>query len=478
MRGGDDTGLGRAIAPQARAHAERSGVVALADARDAFASRVLLADAAQRSLDLQYYIWRADLSGTLLFEALHRAAERGVHVRLLLDDNNTAGLDPLLRVLDAHPNIELRLFNPFAQRWARWLGYLIDFARLNRRMHNKSFTADGQATIVGGRNVGDEYFDADDERLFLDLDVLAVGPVVHEVAKDFERYWNSGSAYAVDRLLPAADRADLDALAARASLIEHDPAAAAYMRALHGSDFVQRTLGGALAFEWTTARLVSDDPAKGLDRAPPEALIGRHLRATLGEPLRELQLVSPYFVPGAAGVAAFAALARRGVKVSVLTNSLAATDVAAVHAGYAKRRKALLEAGVALYEMKPTASRAGASGRARIGRSAASLHAKTFAVDRARVFVGSFNFDPRSARLNTEMGLVIDSAALAGRLADAFATDIAQHSYELRLGPRGALQWLERQDEQVVLHDTEPGSSHGLRAAVRLLSLLPIEWLL
>ena len=188
--------------------------------------------------------------------------------------------------------------------------------------------------------------------------------------------------------------------------------------------------------------------------------------------------MSPYFVPGAAGVAAFAALARRGVKVSVLTNSLAATDVAAVHAGYAKRRKALLEAGVALYEMKPTASRAGASGRARIGRSAASLHAKTFAVDRARVFVGSFNFDPRSARLNTEMGLVIDSAALAGRLADAFATDIAQHSYELRLGPRGALQWLERQDEQVVLHDTEPGSSHGLRAAVRLLSLLPIEWLL
>ena len=474
----DDTWLGRAIAPRASAHPHRSGVVALADARDAFASRVLLADAAERSLDVQYYIWHGDRSGTLLFNALYRAAERGVHVRLLLDDNNTAGLDVRLRALDAHPNIEVRLFNPFALRGARWLGYLSDFTRLNRRMHNKSFTADHQATIVGGRNVGDEYFDVDEERLFFDLDVLAVGPVVREVSKDFERYWTSGSAYPVDRILPAAGRGELERLAARAAQIERDPAAAAYVQALRESDFVRRMLAGELAFEWSAVRLVSDDPAKALGRAAPEALIDRHLLATLGEPARELHLVSAYFVPTAAGVEAFAALARRGVKVWVLTNSLAATDVAAVHAGYAKRRKALLQAGVALFEMKPTASSASAAGHARLGRSASSLHAKTFAVDRTRVYVGSFNFDPRSARLNTEMGLVIDSAALAGQLADAFATDIAQHSYELRLGPRGALQWLERQGDRVVLHDTEPGSGIGLRAAVWLLSLLPIEWLL
>ena len=473
------TRLGRAITPQALAHPGQSGVVALGDARGAFASRVLLAEAAERTLDVQYYIWRDDMPGTLLFATLRRAAERGVRVRLLLDDNNTdAQLDMLLAALDAHPNIEVRLFNPFVQRGARWLGYLTDLPRLNRRMHNKSFTADNQATIVGGRNVGDEYFDAGDGVLFVDLDVLAVGPVVREVSADFDRYWASRSSYPVDRLLPATDRTDLERLAARAMDLERDPAAAAYVRALRQSEFVRRMLAGALEYEWTAVRMVSDDPAKGLGRAAPEALIGQRLKATLGAPARELQLVSPYFVPTAAGVEAFIAMARRGVKVSVLTNSLAATDVAAVHAGYAKRRKALLESGIVLYETKRTASDARGAALTGSGSSASSLHAKTFAVDRARIFVGSFNFDPRSAQLNTEMGFVIDSAALAGRLADDFAGNLPQQAYEVRLGDGGALLWLERHGDAIVVHDTEPHSGTGLRLAVWLLSLLPIDWLL
>lgn len=188
-----DTSLGRAIAPMVEAHPGKSGIVALTDDLDAFAVRVLLAQAAERSLDVQYYIWQQDLSGTLLLEALHRAADRGVRVRLLLDDNNTRGLDKLLAALDAHPNIEVRLFNPFLHRRWRALGYLSDFARLNRRMHNKSFTADGQVTIIGGRNIGDEYFGAGDF-LFADLDVLAIGPVAADVAQDFDRYWNSPPA--------------------------------------------------------------------------------------------------------------------------------------------------------------------------------------------------------------------------------------------------------------------------------------------
>ena len=473
-----DTPLGRAIAPLAEAHPGQSGVVALADARDAFASRVLLADAAQRTLDVQYYIWHNDHSGTLLFAAVLRAAERGVRVRLLLDDNNTAGLDALLAALDAHPNIEVRLFNPFVQRNARWLGYLTDLPRLNRRMHNKSFTADNQATIVGGRNIGDEYFDAGDGVLFVDLDVLAVGPVVREVSKDFDRYWASGSSYPVSGLLLAADPAELERLVARASAFERDPAALAYVRTLQDSDFVRRALARELAFEWTGVRMVSDDPRKALGRAPPEALIGERLKAVLGEPVHELKLVSPYFVPTAAGVDAFAAMARSGVKVSVLTNSLAATDVAVVHAGYARRRQPLLESGVELYEMKPMASDAAAARPKKAGRSASSLHAKTFAVDRARLFVGSFNFDPRSALLNTEMGFVIDSPAMAGTLAEAFANDVPQRAYQVRLDGGGGLRWAEQQGGQIVLHETEPHSSQGLRLAVELLSWLPIEaWL-
>jgi putative cardiolipin synthase len=474
-----DTRLGRAVLPLARAHPGTSGVVPLADGRDAFAARALLADAAERTLDVQYYIWHADMSGTLLFEALHRAADRGVRVRLLLDDNNTGDLDGILAALDAHPNIEVRLFNPFVNRRWRYLGYLTDFARLNRRMHNKSFTADNQATIIGGRNVGDEYFGAGDDVLFVDLDVLAIGPVVHDVSRDFDRYWASGSSYPADRLLPAASPAAIAGLAAAASSVERDPAALAYIQAIARLPFVRALLGGGRRFEWAATRMVSDDPAKGLGRAPRESKLPERLGTILGAPEREVELVSPYFVPTAAGVESFTALARRGVKITVLTNSLEATDVVAVHAGYAKRRKPLLQAGVALFEMKRTSSRPAAEDHRLTGNSSASsLHAKTFSVDRARIFIGSFNFDPRSARLNTEMGFVIDSPAMAQTLADAFAGGIPRRAYEVRLSDTGALRWVEQEDGRRIVHDREPGTGFWRRALVSVLSVLPIEWLL
>src|ERR1051326_5668774 len=203
----DDTRIGRVVAPLVAAHPALAGIYPLRDARDAFASRILLASAAERTLDVQYYIWHKDLTGTLLFDALSRAADRGVRVRLLLDDNNTAGLDGTLAALDGHPNIEVRLFNPSPFRRVRVLRYLTDFARANRRMHNKSFTADNQATVVGGRNIGDEYFGATSGVLFADFDVVAIGPVVSEVASDFERYWDSGSSYAARALMPTANEA-------------------------------------------------------------------------------------------------------------------------------------------------------------------------------------------------------------------------------------------------------------------------------
>jgi cardiolipin synthase C len=474
----EDTRLGRSVMPLARSHAGKSGVFALRHGRDAFAARALLADAAERTLDIQYYIWRDDMSGTLLLAALRRAADRGVRVRLLLDDNNTAGLDPILAALDAHANIEVRLFNPFKTRRWRWLGYLTDFARLNRRMHNKSFTADAQVTIIGGRNVGDEYFGAAHDVLFVDLDVLAIGPVVASVSEDFERYWESESSYPAARVLPAADPRSLSRVATTAFRTEHDPASVAYLRALAESRFVADLPGGHLPFEWATVSMVSDDPAKGRGRAADDAFLWPRLKRILKAPARELQLISPYFVPTAAGVEFFVALARQGVKITVLTNALEATDVAIVHAGYAKWRRPLLDAGIELFEIKRAASGPPVREHGVAGSSGSSLHAKTFSVDRSHVFIGSFNFDPRSARLNTELGFVIESPAMAQASAEAFASRVPANSYRLRLSDSGALQWVEQTDDAEIVHDQEPGTSFWLRLAVRVMSRLPIEWLL
>jgi len=376
----DTTGtrLGRAVTPRVAAHPGLSGICPLPDARDAFAARVLLARAAERSLDVQYYIWRKDMTGTLLFESLHAAADRGVRVRLLLDDNNTSGLDTTLAVLDSHPNIEVRLFNPFVIRKTRALGYLTDFSRLNRRMHNKSFTVDNQATIIGGRNIGDEYFGATHGVLFADLDVLAVGPVVNEVSNSFDRYWVSGSSYPAEWLLSPVGPDKIGDVAAAALRIECSPAAVAYTGALRDSSFAHDLIEGTLELEWAVTRMVSDDPAKGLGRAAPETLVFQELKRTLVDLGTDLELVSPYFVPTAAGVAWFAALAERGVEIKVLTNSLEATDVAFVHAGYAKRRKPLLNAGITLYELRRamTTGLGPEKPAGSIGSSGSSLHAK------------------------------------------------------------------------------------------------------
>lgn len=477
-----DTGttrMGQAIAPLAAAHPGRSGVLLLPDGRDAFAARVLLARSAERSLDLQYYIWRDDLTGVLLLDELRSAAARGVRVRLLLDDNNTAGLDPMLAALDAAPNIEIRLFNPFRTRAWRSLGFMFDFSRLNRRMHNKSFTADNQATIVGGRNIGDEYFGAAGEVLFVDLDVLAVGPVVPETSRDFDRYWNSASAYPIASLVDAREAEPGGALAGRAAQLRSQAGAQRYLEAIRSSAFVAQLNAGQAPLEWNPIKLVSDDPAKAAGTARPEDRVAVQLRRLWGKPAHQLDLVSPYFVPGKNGAQTLATFARSGVRVRVLTNSLEATDVAAVHAGYAKWRHDLLRAGVSLFELRRRWSAdLPDSGRGRFGSSTSSLHAKTFGVDGRSIFVGSFNMDQRSIALNTEMGFVIDSPRMAQELSRAMDTRIPERAYEVRLDETGKLFWLERADGKTLRYDVEPGTGIWKRAGVRILSILPIEWLL
>ena len=477
----DGTRLGRALVADVAAHPGLSGIHALVNPRDAFATRVVLAAAADKSLDVQYYIWHGDPVGTLLFEALWHAAERGVRVRLLLDDNNTAGLDPTLAALDAHPNIELRLYNPFVQRGSRALGYMTDFARLNRRMHNKSFTADNQVTVVGGRNIGDEYFGAGDGMLFADLDVVAVGAAVGDVSKEFDLYWNSASAYPAASLIGQAGPQAAAALRAQFAAAHADPLSVAYLEAVRATPVVRDILAGKLTFEWASTKLVFDDPAKTLDtQRRTDVLLFPDLVQAMGRPQKALDLVSPYFVPGEQGTAALAAVAGRGVAVRILTNSLAASDVTAVHAGYAKHRRDLLRAGVRLYELKPTAGLEPKDNRNGVGSSSSSgLHAKTFAVDGERIFVGSFNFDPRSALLNTEMGLVIDSPVLARGLGEIFDNDVPLAAYEVRLAPDGqSLQWIERTATGEKVYDTEPETSLMRRLGVGILSGLPIDWLL
>lgn len=520
-----------ALAPGLAEHPGLSGFYSLNDGEDAFAARIALVDAAVRTLDVQYYIWHDDVTGRLMFDALWRAAERGVRVRLLLDDNNTAGLDPLLAGLDAHPNVEVRLFNPFRQRSLRLLGFLTDFARLNRRMHNKSITADGAATIVGGRNIGDEYFDAGGDIGFVDLDVVAVGPIVADVARSFDAYWSCDSSHLAARLLSPPAGAQRDAIAGLAA-VRADPRARRYLDEIRDGRVMRDLVAKELPFEWARARLLVDDPAKGLGKARPDRQALQRLGGLLLEPARrELVLVSPYFVPGRAGTASLAATARRGVQVRVLTNALESTDVAAVHSGYAKRRRALLRAGVELWELRRDARDvrigprgAGRTRRARAavatattgdanatdaidedagapatgasagrgtvrgsgggsgrgsGSSEASLHAKTFAVDGERIFVGSLNLDPRSALHNTELGVLIDSPRWALRLSRAFDGQVPRVSYRVQLDARGHLEWVERRADGSERHyHDEPNASAMRRLVVTLLGLLPIEGLL
>jgi len=475
------TDLGRAIAPELAAHPGLSGIYPLADAHTAFAARMDLIRAAQRTLDIQYYIWRDDITGTLLLEQIHEAADRGVRVRLLLDDLGTpSSLDPTLAALEEHPNIEVRLFNPFVVRHPKFLGFLTDFPRANRRMHNKSLTADSNATILGGRNIGDEYFDATDGVVFADLDVLAVGPAAADVSRDFDRYWASASAYPAERVLPYGSVDQLVELERKAQAIESDPAAEAYMAALRGPHVVQKMLDDQLTFDWATTQMISDDPAKGLNNAPPEALIGHQMREVLGEPTRELDVVSPYFVPASSGTQYLTGLAQKGVEVRVLTNALEATDVVAVHSGYMKRRVELLKGGVHLYELRRTPGTVLKKEQSPgpFGSSGSSLHAKTFVVDSERVFVGSFNFDPRSAYLNTELGLVIDSPALATRIDTKFLALLPVVAYSVRLDENGKLYWIERNGDTEIRYDVEPNSTWYGRLGVWMLSILPIESLL
>ncbi len=485
-----DTGntlLARSLAPRLAQNPGQSIFYPLGTGPDALTARMALARAAQKTLDLQYYIYEIDTTGSALLGEVIDAADRGVRVRILMDDIHTGKQDKVWAALDSHPNIEVRIFNPFANRKARWLEILWDFGRLNRRMHNKQITVDNLVSIMGGRNIGDAYFSAKPDLAFSDLDVMVAGPVVPAASKVFDEYWNSNLAYPVATLTPEGKEAPEELKAFRKQIEAQGDMA-------RSSPFVQELLDSGLAKGievghlpgyMGAARVIADRADKiEEDEDDPSTHAIPQLRALMEKAQTELVLVSPYFVPDDENEKWLTTMVRRGVKVRVLTNSFAATDVAAVHAGYAPRRKSLLRAGVELWELKATAAnaelaRSRSSQRSMFSSSRASLHAKAYVVDRRTLFVGSINLDPRSIKLNTEMGVVLDSPALTRQLVEDIDRRLIDIAYrvELKKTDTGAesLTWTTRDNGKEVTYDTEPGMNVWQHMGIGILQVLPVE---
>ncbi|MFK0382573.1 phospholipase D family protein [Agrobacterium sp. NPDC090273] len=455
---------------------ERNALCLLQSNLDAFAVRVATARAAGRSLDLMYYMWNADLAGRLMMREIVAAADRGVRVRLLLDDLGVSISDRVFHAIDRHPNIDLRLFNPTRARenaLHRGVELLLRFGSVNRRMHNKAWIADGRVAIVGGRNIGDAYFDAAEQANFRDFDILGFGKVVEDASLIFDDYWNSAAAVPVRSLLArrpnklARLRRDL------AALPKSDAAKPYLARVEKQYDNGNFLMSDRL--HWVDAADVLADPpekATGKRRQGHNFLM-ETLLPLLEAAQQKLHITSPYFIPGKQGVATFSELAKDGVCVNILTNSLGATDVAAVHGGYARYRKPLLAGGVILHELRPRADHQPLSLR---GSGQASLHTKAFTRDGETGFVGSLNFDPRSMSLNTEMGVLFSSPALVEMMDAVFCEETnSTMSFQLEMTRGNRIVWSCTEKGEPRRYSSEPNAPPARRLIAWVMGLLPLE---
>jgi putative cardiolipin synthase len=479
----DSTALGQIVDKSEDGNARTlSGIRLLTSGDEALASLLALADHAQMTLDVQYYIIRQDESARVLLEHVRNAADRGVRVRLLVDDLNTAGEDRRFMHLGEHVNVEVRVFNPFpggrSATWSRILTSISDIPRINHRMHNKLFVADNRMAITGGRNIGDEYFTLDTRSNFIDLDVVAAGPIVPQLSASFDAFWNSKYAYPLASLAPpppppkrppVTDAVPQNPNVSRSQGVPEDDA-----------DWLERELDArALELNWVPATVLADRPAKIASDTSPEQeeTIANNIAALMRAAQQEVVIISPYFVPGQEGVALMRELIGRGVRIRILTNSLASTDAPLVHTGYARYRVTLLKMGVELSEVRPRL------GQKRVRfhpfRSAnASLHAKALVIDQRTVFIGSLNMDERSKRFNSELGLVIRSPDIARQVTNLLDDISADGSFRLSLDRSGKIVWTSGDGPEEKTWHTDPETTRTQRIALKLLAPFAPEELL
>ena len=453
-------------------HPGKSGFDIIRYGRVAFTTRLGMIDRAEKTLDLQVYIWEADETGRILAERLVRAADRGVRVRLLVDDMGKGPSDQAIASIDVHPNIEIRIFNPFANRGAVTFDFVTDLNRVNHRMHNKVVIADNSFAIVGGRNVGDHYFSVNPHTNFRDLDIAAVGPVVRDISGVFDHFWQGEWSIPISVLV---DRTYTEEdMRAGVAKLRHLIAEGSYpyvidddldRLAKHFATIKERVV-------WARGQMVWDDPQAAKETGQTEEII-MALRRKLPTVEKTFMIESAYFVVGDGGVETLTKMVDRGVEVRVLTNSLVSNDVLAAHAGHANYRKQLLEAGIEVYELRPDS---GVIKREWTGEAFAGLHTKALAFDNESVFIGSFNLDPRSAAINTEAGLYVESPELAARLQAYMDEGVEPgNSYRLKLDDDGDLVWITEEDGVEVRYDKDPLSTFGQRFTAGFIGILPVE---
>ncbi|MES2103804.1 MAG: phospholipase D family protein [Pseudomonadota bacterium] len=488
----EQTKLGRQFSDAAGKHGGNSGFRIIPVGADGFLMRMQMINAAERTLDLQYFIFRGDETGRLLTEAVLHAADRGVRVRVLVDDGETVAGDDQISALEAHPSVEIRIFNPFRYRghsmFVRATEFMFNSARLDYRMHNKLMVVDNAIALIGGRNIGDQYFQMDPESQFADDDVFAAGPISPQLSATFDEYWNSDLAIPATAL--SVRKTSQSALnEQRTALQDKDPPQKAdgtdYAKRVAGGEPFRSLVSGRQPLVWAHAQLVCDSPDK--KKVEKGVTVGRLMHRAVADAASavqsELLMVTPYLIPGREGMKIFQDLHQRQVRVRILTSSLEASTVLAAQSGYMHYRVPLLESGVELYEIRSLLGNARGSGEttaiSRYGNYA--LHAKLFVFDRQKVFIGSMNFDQRSMHLNTEIGLIIDSPELAQQIAarfEALAQPVNAYVLELRAGDAGqaaSLVWHTKEGGKVVDYDVEPARSSWQRTKVNMLSLLPLD---
>lgn len=461
--------------PVAAQHPGKSGFELVTSGQEAFEARYAFAQLAQKAIDAQYFLWDDDSSGRYLMQALLDAADRGVRVRLLLDDLHLSGADFNFATLNLHPNIEVRLFNPFLFRDDRFVDFLVDFARIDHRMHNKAFIVDNSVAIVGGRNIGNPYFSVDHYANFRDVDLFAAGPVVRQVSSEFDRFWNSPWAISIDKLVkdqptPQQLRQMVASLRARNASDTSYP-----FRTKLTEPYLEHLVESVPPrLIWGKATLLYDEPDKPETSQPG---VADALHEEVGDRLQhEVLMESAYFIPAGRGTERLCALARRGIRIRVLTNSLASTDEPPAYAGYMPFRKPLLQCGVQLYELRPDADFIKREWHWLRGRSEAELHTKAAVFDHSTVLIGSFNMDPRSRYLNTEMAILVESPALADKVERFIEGGMSpDNSYHLEIDGSGDLVWATRVDGGNVVFTGDPEVGFGPRVGTWLLSLLPID---